>query len=422
MNPVRITKELECKDRFDVIVAGGGVSGAAAAVSAARLGKRVLLIEKQINLGGLATTGLINLFTPMCNGRGKKIITGMAEEFLNRAIEYGFDTLPEEWCNGEPGKETGSRYTSKFSAPIFMLVLTELLHSTGVEIMFDSLVTDVVSSDGHIKGVVIENKSGSSYYAGSIFVDATGDGEIMTRAGVPCVQGYNYDTYICFGADLESVRHTQDKSDFRWLTKWYTGNCADLWGRNHPEGKPYWLGTNAEDVNQYLLDNQLLVLEKIKKDSRKERDILLVPGMVQFRTTRHIDGDYTLTEDDIFKHQKTSIGTICDFSKRDLLYEVPFGTLVRTGFDNLITAGRSVSADGFAWDVVRLIPPAILTGQAAGVAAARCLEEKAPIFAVNITLLQAELERQGVMIHYDDSLIPAGTGTGVAEEVDIGHI
>ena len=66
---------------YDVIVAGG-VAGAAAAVAAARGGARVLLTEKTVNLGGLATTGLINLFVPLCNGRGKQIITGMAEEFL----------------------------------------------------------------------------------------------------------------------------------------------------------------------------------------------------------------------------------------------------------------------------------------------------------------------------------------------------
>ena len=74
---------------YDIIVAGGGVAGVAAAVSAKRMGKNVLLIEKTIGLGGLATTGLIDLFVPMCNGRGIQIIKGMAEELLRLTIKYG---------------------------------------------------------------------------------------------------------------------------------------------------------------------------------------------------------------------------------------------------------------------------------------------------------------------------------------------
>ncbi len=69
-------------DEYDVIVAGGGVAGVAAAVSAARMGKKVLLTEKTISLGGLATIGLVNLFVPMCNGRGTKIIRAWRRNFL----------------------------------------------------------------------------------------------------------------------------------------------------------------------------------------------------------------------------------------------------------------------------------------------------------------------------------------------------
>lgn len=87
---------------YDVIVAGGGVAGVAAAVSAARMGKKVLLTEKTISLGGLATIGLVNLFVPMCNGRGTKIIKGMAQEFFDLAVKYGFDSIPEDTLsNGE---------------------------------------------------------------------------------------------------------------------------------------------------------------------------------------------------------------------------------------------------------------------------------------------------------------------------------
>ena len=97
MKTVNLNKKLEVKRDYDVIVCGGGVSGVAAAITVAEQGKSVLLIEKSNILGGLATLGLINLFVPMCNGRGVQIIKGMAEEFLQLSVKYGFDTIPKEW-------------------------------------------------------------------------------------------------------------------------------------------------------------------------------------------------------------------------------------------------------------------------------------------------------------------------------------
>lgn len=86
MKTVRISYEIPVAASYDVIVAGGGLGGVAVALSAARHKKKVLLIEKTQKLGGLATTGLVNLFVPMCNGQGKQIIAGMAEELLRLSI------------------------------------------------------------------------------------------------------------------------------------------------------------------------------------------------------------------------------------------------------------------------------------------------------------------------------------------------
>ena len=92
---IRLEEQVPVRGEYDVLVAGGGVAGCAAALEAARCGRRVLLLEKGVALGGLATIGLINLFVPMCNGRGVPVIRGMAEEFLRLSIRYGYDTLPE---------------------------------------------------------------------------------------------------------------------------------------------------------------------------------------------------------------------------------------------------------------------------------------------------------------------------------------
>ncbi len=95
MKEILFTKNVPVKGKYDVIVAGAGVAGVAAALGAKRAGKKVLLIEKTITPGGLATIGLVNFFVPMCNGRGTVIIKGMAEEFLRLSIKYGFDSIPE---------------------------------------------------------------------------------------------------------------------------------------------------------------------------------------------------------------------------------------------------------------------------------------------------------------------------------------
>lgn len=103
---MRFTEEMTERAHYDVLVAGGRIAGVAAAVAAARAGKRVLLLEKSQKLGGLATLGLINLFVPMCNGRGKQIIFGMAEEFLRLSIRNGYGGVPGGlYFGSHPGGE-----------------------------------------------------------------------------------------------------------------------------------------------------------------------------------------------------------------------------------------------------------------------------------------------------------------------------
>ena len=146
----------------------------------------------------------------------------------------------------------------------------------------------------------------------------------------------------------------------------------------------------------------------------------MLPGMCQFRTTRHIDGDYTLKVSDQYRHFADSISAINDFDQRDFLYEVPYRTLIRTGYDNLITAGRTASGEGYAWDVLRVIPPAIVTGQAAGLAAAQALDTGRGIDEIDVGALQKTLEAQRVMIHFDDAWVPEKPASDA--RCDVGHI
>ncbi len=399
---ITLTRTVPHKGDYEVIVCGGGLAGVAAALQAARLNKNVLLIEKSQKLGGLATLGLINFFVPMCNGRGRQIIFGMAEEFLRLSIKNSFDTIPENWKN----PKSPARYCTEYSAEIFALELTKLLKEHGVDLMFDSLITDAVFENGECKGVVIENKSGKSYYTSKMFVEGTGDCDLLRIIGVPVLKRGNFHTYIGKFASVDSCKTVVEKNNIRYLLSNYHGGSATLYGDRHPEGIELYDGTDANDVNRFLIDNQIEMLEKLEKQDRLSRDIVTLPGMAQFRTTACLDADYCLKGEDSYRHFDDSIAAINDFDRNDYLYEIPYRTMIKSGVKNIIAVGRCASGEGWGWDVMRVIPPAIITGQAAGCAIAQALENNQNITDIDIKALQSTLEKLNVIIHFDDEWMP----------------
>ena len=366
MNSINYAKKLEAKKSYDVIVAGGGVAGVAAAVTAAKNGLKTLLIEKSNILGGLGTLGLINLFVPMCNGRGKQIIFGLCEKWARMSAKYGFDTIPKEWKDGEPKEPTEVRYIQRYSPYIFAIQLLEELETAGADLLYDCLVCDPVMEDNICHGVITESKGGTEYYECKMLIDTTGDCDVLRRAGVPTVRGANFFTYLGKLITLESCKRAVEKQNIREAFSTVAGGPINLWGDNQPKDVPLWTGLDVDEVTDYLKVNQKLMLENVKKADRNSREIAMLPLMPQFRTTCHILGDYSLKVEDAYKHFDDSIAAINDFEHKDHLWEVPLRTLCRRDYPNMITAGRSASGDGYAWDLLRVIPPAIITGQAAG--------------------------------------------------------
>ena len=404
---------------YDIIVSGGGVAGVAAAISAARQKMKVLLIEKQTILGGLATSGLITYFVPMCNGRGIQIIKGMAEEFLQLATSYGYDDIAPECITRNPPLGTEKRLKSHYDMGMFALALNKLVSEHNIDICYDTIVTDVLMNGNTCSGVIVENKSGKSYYQAKIVIDATGDADVLYKAGVPCVQGKNYFTSVMHSISLESCQKAVESGNIGKAIKWVYGGPASLSGNKHPSDKPYFSGTNGQSVTDFIQQNQLYAFEKYKNDDRFSRAITTMPGMAQFRTTRHIAGDYSLTISDVYKHFEDSVAAICDMEHRDYLYELPYKCLCRSDYPNLLAAGRCISADGYAWDVVRVIPPAIITGQVAGLAASEAINQACCVSQIDIRSLQEKLISQNVIIKFDDAWLPSDF---LPYKEDIDHI
>lgn len=406
MSNVSYVKNLEVKKDYDVIVCGGGVAGVAAAVTAANNGLKTLLIEKSNILGGLGTLGLINLFVPMCNGRGKQIIFGLCEKWTRLSAEYGFDTIPDEWKNGEPKEYTEVRYIQRYSPYIFAFQLLEEVEKSGADLLYDCIACDPIMEGNVCRGVITESKGGTEYYSCKMLIDTTGDCDVLRRAGVPTVKGANFFTYLGKLVSIDSCRRAVERNNIFDAFTTIAGGPINLWGDDQPDDVPLWAGLDVDEVTDYLKVNQKLMLENVKKTHKDSREIAMIPLMPQFRTTCHILGDYSLRVDDVYKHFDDSVCAINDFEHRDYLWEVPLRALCRRDYPNMMTAGRSASGDGYAWDLLRVIPAAIITGQAVGEAVALAIRDGVGVADVNINELQDKLTAENVMIHFPDEYVP----------------
>ena len=421
-----LNKKITMKKKYDVVVCGGGVAGVAAAVTAAKEGFSTLLVEKSNILGGLGTLGLINLFVPMCNGRGKQIIFGLCEKWARLSAKLGYDAIPDEWKNGEPKEYTEKRYIQRYSPYIFALQLLDEVCEAGVDLLYDCIACDPVMEGNICKGILTESKSGTEYYGCKMLIDTTGDCDVLRRGGVPTVAGENFFTYAGKMISLASCQKAIDEQDIRLAFTGISGGNINLWGDNQPSDVPKWSGLTVDEVTDYLVTNQKLMLSKLKEEDRKTREITHLPMMPQFRTTCHIKGDYSLKISDAYKHFDDSVCAINDFEHRDHLWEVPLRTLTRRDYPNMLTAGRSADGTGHAWDMLRVIPPAILTGQAAAHAACLAIKEQTAAADVTIRTLQDNLEKDNVMIHFPDEYVPEDKtiilhGKNVSE-IDGGHM
>ena len=128
---------------FDIAVAGGGVAGIAAALAAARCGKRVVLFEREHMLGGLGTAGLITFYLPICDGYGKQVSFGIAEELLRLSVKHGAEAdYPENWLDGIGTRtERDKRFMVRYNPQVFAILAEQLLLEAGVSIMYGTSTT-----------------------------------------------------------------------------------------------------------------------------------------------------------------------------------------------------------------------------------------------------------------------------------------
>ncbi|AEV30187.1 FAD dependent oxidoreductase [Sphaerochaeta pleomorpha str. Grapes] len=395
-----ISESLETvqKSYHDVVIVGAGVSGIAAAVAARRQGLSVLLVEKSITFGGLATAGLIGWYEPLCDGKGNRLSSSLSRDLFELAISHSYSCLPKEWEGFPVQVDTSRRCATFFSPSIFSMELDDYLQKEGVEVLLDTLFVRPIISDGTVSAIIVEGKSGRSALAARVFVDCSGDADLMDRSGVPCELGRNWLTYIAYLSDLSNAQKAIENKSMLYARSWRNSG-ADLLGNNHPKDFPKYSGTTEEEVTAFVRNGRQNLFNEIKDMQANKRDIVSTPSMAQFRTTRRIIGARTLTESDEGTFQPDSIAACADFMHVGKRYEVPYGTLYNRDFGNLLCAGRIISSTGWGWEVTRVIPVAVATGQAAGTAASLAVRKDCRVSEVPIAALQANLENQGVHLH-----------------------
>lgn len=393
-------RELPLLDSCDLLVCGGGFGGISAALAAGRLGKKVILLEKQYVLGGLGTAGLVTIYLPLCDGLGHQVSFGLAEELLRLSISLGAEAeYPKSWLEEEdPSRRTRKdpRFRVRYNPWLFAILAEQALRKAGVQILYGCYGVDTVMEGDRIESVILESISGRQRIRAGAVVDATGDACIAHLAGAPTkvfdqgnVLAAWYYSLGKAGYDLNILGFSDVPSE-------------DRAGEEAPEPlmKRRFSGLDCREVSEMMQHSHASVLRDLQK--RRKQDPTLVPTAIaaipQLRMTRRIRGAYALDPEETHRYFADSIGMVADWRKRGPVYEVPFRTLYAPQVRNLITAGRCTSVTDGMWDIMRVIPCCAVTGQAAGTAAA--LTTDFP--TMDIRQLQQVLTDNGVALHWQD--------------------
>ena len=442
------SRELPVAGTWDVLVCGAGPTGIAAAVTAARQGYGVLLLERYGAVGGNLTLGNVS---PVMGG----VAPGTFAEEVDRLLE-----APDGATGIDPERAK--------------IELTQLLHREGVTFRLQTPVFDVLKDGGAVIGVVASTQQGPTAFLGRRVIDCTGDGDVSVLAGAQYTKG-NPETgknqpislrYIVSGVDIPAlgeffkseIERTGIARDCSYTPPLsvYAACCGDgatlsdvfkraiAAGDLTVEDHLYWQMFNIPDRNDSIAFNnseffenldgtnpdtltktqvagkkaiyrQLAFYKKYMKGFENAY-IADIAAMVGIRESRNITTEYVLTGADLLSRKKFDDafcqsnypvdihGYTLEFVSRFKpaedarpYYEIPYGSLVVKGFENLLVAGRCLGAEFLAQSSLRIQPCCRSAGEAAGIAAALALDAKIPAREVDGRKVRKIMEDRGAV-------------------------
>lgn len=386
---------------YDVIVAGSGPSGFAAAVMAARGGAKTLLIEGQSSVGGMSTSGLMSHFSGTVDSL-------LYRELLERMNRHNRADAP---------------FVGSIDPEQLKTTYLEMLAEAGVTIRLYTFVCDVIRTGDCVRGVITESKSGREAFLGRVLVDGTGDGDVAARAGAAYRKGRETDGKMqpatlmfkvggvdmaraVFPPSFETTIQTE-KGELQALAKQHLPfpaghvllyaspvpgivtcnmtNCIEVDGTDAADL------TRAEQVCRSQM-NPIVDFLRAYVPGYERCEIVSAAAMIGVRETRHFVGEAQISEADILAARQFDDwvvhGAHFDFDVHNLTgpsldrtgmqkgfpqpkgYTIPYGCLVPKRLDGLLLSGRNISGTHLAHASFRVMPICVGIGAACGAAAA----------------------------------------------------
>jgi hypothetical protein len=404
----------------DVLVAGGGPAGFAAAVSAARAGARTLLVERFGVLGGMWTAALVNPYFDV-TGKG-----GLNDELRGRLLER---------------KAWGGLRNITYDPAEMTLQLDDLVTESGAQVLLYALATRPLVENNQVKGAVVETKSGPLAILAKVTIDCTGDADLAARAGAPFQQGRPADGLMQPMTMMFRISGLRADYPEHHTTLWYRALREIVGEENLLKGVPFknpalvrlpqpgeamiqWThvrgvsGIDADELTRATLEGRQQVkraMEFLRQAKHELGDIRLValPVAIGVRETRRITGGYTLSLEDLKAGRRFDDGICLVRFPIDIHepgdtsqtvgyimkpYHIPFRCLVPQNVENLLVAGRPISGTYEAHASYRVTGNCVAMGEAAGLAAALAVQRKVTPRQVPGKEVADMLRKRGVLL------------------------